>query len=169
MSCGGGRAELAARFRPKLDRFADTYKDNHQHPELSRQEMQTAERIISHLRSEEYEVHERVGGHGVVGVFRNEKGKTVLLRADMDALPIEEETQLPYASKVRMHDVLEDGAIGDSPVMHACGHDMHVATLMAAASALRASRAHWNGTLLCLFQPAKEGGGGAQAMVDDVL
>ena len=106
-----------------------------------------------------------VGGTGVVGVLRNGAGRTVLLRADMDGLPVEEATGLDYASVARGID--PDGI--DVPVMHACGHDVHVTCLLGAAELLLNSAAEWSGTLVVLFQPAEELGGGAQAMVDDGL
>ena len=104
------------------------YRDVHQHPELSHREERTAGLVADRLRQAGFEVHEGVGGTGVVGVLRNGAGATVLLRADMDALPVREATGLPYASEVT-------GAGGDGvPVMHACGHDVHVACLAGAAS-----------------------------------
>jgi amidohydrolase len=106
-----------------------------------------------------------VGRTGVVGVLRNGEGPTVLLRADMDALPVEEQTGMPYASTARA----TDEAGRDVPVMHACGHDVHVTCRLGAAAALAGDRFSWQGTLLLVFQPAEEGGRGARAMVDDGL
>lgn len=143
------------------------YKDLHEHPELSLQEARTAAIAVSHLKSlPDFEIHERIGGYGLAAVLRNGPGKTVMLRADMDALPVKENTGLEYASKVTMKDV-EDGV--EKPVMHACGHDMHVACLLAAATTLYNTRKSWKGTLIALFQPNEERAGGAQAMVDDGL
>jgi hippurate hydrolase len=143
----------------------ELYRDVHAHPELSHQEHRTAGLVAERLRGDGFEVHEGVGGTGVVGVLRNGDGPTVLLRADMDALPVREATGLPYASAVSATDA--DG--NEVPVMHACAHDMHVACLAGAATLLAEGRAHWNGTLIALFQPAEEVGDGARGMVDDGL
>jgi hippurate hydrolase len=143
----------------------ELYRDLHRHPELSHQERRTAALVADRLRAAGFEVHEGVGGTGVVGVLVNGEGPAVLLRADMDALPVREETGLPYASEVTGTDA--EGT--EVPVMHACGHDVHVACLAGAAQLLADGREHWNGTLIALFQPAEEAGDGAQAMVDDGL
>ena len=143
----------------------DFYRDLHGHPELSHQERRTAARVVERLTPAGYEVHEGVGGTGVVGVLRNGDGPTVLLRADMDALPVQEATGLPYASK----DTATDGAGNQVPVMHACGHDVHVSCLVGAAHLLANSRDGWTGTVVALFQPAEETGDGARGMVDDRL
>ncbi|RBY83837.1 amidohydrolase [Geodermatophilus sp. TF02-6] len=143
----------------------DLYRDVHQHPELSHQETRTAGLAADRLRSAGFEVHERVGGTGVVGVLRNGDGATVLLRADMDALPVREQTGLPYASEVTATDA--DG--NEVPVMHACGHDMHVACLAGAAQLLADGKEHWKGTLIAVFQPAEETADGARGMVDGGL
>ena len=141
------------------------YKQLHQQPELSHQEHQTAVAVAKRLRGFGYEVHEGIGGTGVVGVLANGDGPRVLLRADMDALPVKEQTGLAYASSVVVTD--EDGQ--EVPVAHACGHDMHVACLLGAASLLAGARDSWHGTVIALFQPAEERGDGARAMVDDGL
>src|SRR6185437_10197054 len=112
-----------------------------------------------------YQVHEGIGGTGVVVVLHNGDGPTVLLRADMDALPVREQTGLPYASTVTAHDL--DG--NEVPVMHACGHDVHVACLLGASALLADGRPDWQGTVVALFQPAEELGDGARKMVDDRL
>lgn len=152
--------------RPDLKSFEQVYRDIHQNPELSKQEVRTASIAASHLESlGDFTVHQRIGGYGVVGVLRNGPGPTVLLRADMDALPHLEQTNLDYASTK----VVTDAEGKSTPVMHACGHDMHVATLMAAATLLHAAKSRWSGTLICLFQPNEETAGGARAMVDDGL
>jgi amidohydrolase len=145
--------------------LADLYRDLHAHPELSFAEHRTAATAAARVRALGYEVTEGVGGTGVVAVLRNGSGPTVLLRADMDALPVTEETGLPYASTARGRD--PDGV--DVPVMHACGHDMHVTWLVGALDVLRRDRAAWSGTVLAVFQPGEELGGGAQGMVDDGL
>src|SRR4051812_18785325 len=143
----------------------ELYREVHRHPELSHQESRTARLVAGRLRDAGFEVHEGVGGTGVVGVLRNGDGATVLLRADMDALPVREATGLPYASTV----VATDAAGAEVPVMHACGHDVHVACLAGAAQLLAAGREHWNGTLIALFQPAEEVGDGARRMVEGGL
>lgn len=149
---------------PAYDQYEATYKHIHSHPELSHCESETASLVQSHLAHlPQYSVKADIGGHGVVGILRNGDGPTVLLRADMDALPIEEKTGLDYASKTRMQDV--EGI--EKPVMHACGHDMHVTSLLAAAELLHKAKGEWSGTLIVCFQPAEERPPGAQAMIDD--
>jgi hippurate hydrolase len=143
----------------------ELYRDVHRHPELSHQETRTAGLAAARLRTAGFEVYEGVGGTGVVGVLRNGAGAAVLLRADMDALPVREATGLPYASEVTGIDA--DG--NRVPVMHACGHDMHVACLAGAAQLLAEGKEHWTGTLIALFQPAEEVGDGARGMVEDGL
>ena len=143
----------------------DLYRDIHQHPELSHQEHRTARLVAGKLRGSGFEVLNGIGGTGVVGLKRNGSGPTVLMRADMDALPVEESTGLPYASTVRA----TDAAGNETPVMHACGHDVHVACLLGAAALLADGIQHWNGTAIALFQPAEEAGDGARGMVDDGL
>ncbi|WP_417218098.1 amidohydrolase [Arthrobacter sp.] len=133
----------------------DLYRDLHRHPELSLQEHRTAERIESELTAIGYTV-QRIGGTGVVGVLENSPGATVLSRADIDALPVTEDTGLDYAS-------VNDG------VMHACGHDVHITCLLGAARLLAGHRDAWSGTHIALFQPAEETAAGARAMVDDGL
>jgi amidohydrolase len=141
------------------------YRDLHQHPELSHQEHRTAARVAERLGRTGFEVHEGVGGTGVVAVLRNGDGPTVLLRADMDALPVREATGLPYASTTTVADV----AGAEVPVMHACGHDVHVTCLVGAAQLLSDCTEHWSGTVVALFQPAEEVGDGARGMVEDHL
>ncbi|GAA0443877.1 amidohydrolase [Streptomyces olivaceiscleroticus] len=132
------------------------YEDLHRNPELSFQETRTAAEVARRLKADGFDVLTGIGRTGVVGVLRNGDGPTVLLRADMDALPVTEQTGLPYAST-------HEG------VMHACGHDVHVTCLIGAAGLLATGRDHWSGTLVALFQPAEEDGGGAQKMIDDGL
>ncbi len=141
------------------------YKDVHAHPELSMQETRTAGLAADRLRAAGYEVTTGVGGTGVVGLLRNGDGPTVMLRADMDALPVEETTGLPYASKISAKD--RDG--NTVPVGHMCGHDMHVAWLAGAAALLARAREAWHGTLVAVFQPGEETAEGARAMIDDGL
>ena len=152
--------------RPDLTPYEAVYKDIHQNPELSRQEVRTANIVSTHLKSlGGYNVHEKIGGHGVVGVLKNGPGKCVVLRADMDALPHLENTGLPYASTKKGID--PEGK--ETPIMHACGHDMHTAVLMATSKLLLDAKASWSGTLVVLFQPSEELASGARAMVADGL
>ena len=141
------------------------YKDLHQSPELSYEEEKTAAKMAAELRELGLTVTEKVGGHGVVGVLKNGEGPTLLLRADMDALPVVEETGLEYASQVKVRDA-RGATVG---VMHACGHDMHMTMLMGTLKYLTEHRDEWKGSLVPIFQPAEERGGGAQAMLDDGL
>ena len=141
------------------------YKDIHAHPELSMQEARTAGIAADRLRAAGYEVTTGIGTTGVVGVLRNGDGPTVMLRADMDALPVQEATGLPYASSVTATD--RDGRT--VPVAHMCGHDMHVTWLAGAAQLLAHTRTTWRGTVMAVFQPAEETAEGAQAMIDDGL
>ncbi|PMU17566.1 MULTISPECIES: M20 family metallopeptidase [unclassified Pseudomonas] len=139
------------------------YKDLHRNPELSMQEVRTAGIAADYLAAQGFEVSRQIGLTGVVGVLKNGEGPTVMLRADMDALPVTEATGLPYASTIRARD--EDGI--EVGVAHACGHDMHVTWLMGAARLLSRHRDVWKGTVLAVFQPGEEVGRGAQGMVDD--
>ncbi|GBF58429.1 putative hydrolase YxeP [Candidatus Phycosocius bacilliformis] len=142
------------------------WEDLHAHPELSFRETRTAGVVVRELRAiGGIEITEQVGGTGVVGVIRNGAGPVVMLRADMDGLPIQERNGLPYESKVRQIDA--DGI--EMPVMHACGHDVHVASLIGAARQLVARRKAWRGTIVLVFQPAEERLGGALAMLKDGL
>jgi amidohydrolase len=141
------------------------YKDVHSHRELSMEETRTAGIAADRLRAAGFEVATGVGKTGVVGVLRNGDGPTVMLRADMDALPVEEGTDLPYASKLTATD--QEGKT--VPVGHMCGHDMHVTWLAGATTVLANARTTWRGTLLAVFQPAEETAEGAQAMIDDGL
>lgn len=145
--------------------LVDLYKDLHRHPELGFREDRTAAIVADRLRASGFEVTTGVGKTGVVGVLKNGPGPTALLRADMDALPVREDTGLDYASTATATD--EHG--GTVPVAHACGHDLHTTCLLGAARILAADRSGWTGTLLLVFQPAEELGAGAQAMVDDGL
>jgi len=148
------------RIWPELRTF---YVDLHQNPELSTHEERSSARVAEKLRAAGYEVTDHVGGFGVVGVLRNGKGPTVLLRADMDALPVLEKTGLPYASKV----TAKDDAGNAVPVMHACGHDVHMTSLVGAAALLAESRKRWRGTLVLVGQPSEEGGPGSAGMLKD--
>jgi hippurate hydrolase len=155
-----------------LDRLEDArgwqeefYRGLHAHPELSHQEHATAAKVVDRLHASGCQVHEGVGGTGVVGVLRNGDGPEVLMRADMDALPVREATGLPYASSEVA--ATADGA--EVPVMHACGHDVHVTCLVGAVALLAASTSSWRGTAVAVFQPAEEVADGARGMVDDGL
>lgn len=139
----------------------DLYRRVHQHPELGHHEVETAAAVADELRSHGYTVQEGIGSTGVVGVLENGDGPVVLMRADMDALPIEEATGLPYASTEHATD--RDGQ--EVPVMHACGHDAHVACLLGAARLLAQSKSSWHGTYVALFQPAEELADGAEVML----
>jgi len=131
------------------------------------QEHLAAETAVKHLRAlDGFDVRTNIGGTGLIGILKNGEGKTILLRADTDALPVEELTGLPYASKKREVDV-EDGI--EKAVMHACGHDVHISAMLAAAETLHKSQKHWKGTLIILFQPNEERAGGAKAMIADGL
>src|SRR6476659_439832 len=141
------------------------YKDVHAHPELSMEETRTAALAADRLRAAGYEVTTGVGKTGVVGLLRNGDGPTVMLRADMDALPIQEATGLPYASKATATD--REGKT--VPVSHMCGHDMHVTWLVGATKLLAEARKTWRGTLMAVFQPGEETAEGARAMISDGL
>ena len=128
------------------------YVDLHQNPELSSHETQTAAKLAGKLRDLGYTVTEHVGGTGVVAVLKNGAGPTVMLRTELDGLPVEEKTGLAYASKVRT----KDDSGRDVPVMHACGHDLHMASLVATAAMMARSKSSWHGTLILIGQPAEE-------------
>jgi amidohydrolase len=141
------------------------YKDLHEHPELSHHEHRTARCVAGELKKYGFTVETGIGGTGVTGVLANGAGPTVLLRAELDALPIRENTGVDYASIVTT--MAADGH--EVPVAHACGHDMHMSCLLGAVKLMADHRDRWHGTLLPLFQPAEETGDGAQGMVDDGL
>ncbi|MGO9083955.1 MAG: amidohydrolase [Candidatus Sulfotelmatobacter sp.] len=141
------------------------YLDLHQNPELSGHETQTASKLAARLRGAGYEVTEHVGGTGIVAVLKNGQGPTIMLRTELDALPVEEKTGLPYASKVRT----KDDAGRDVPAMHACGHDLHMAALLGTAEIMAHSKDTWHGTLILIGQPAEETISGAEGMIRDGL
>ena len=157
--------EILAPLHKVLPKLEAAYKDIHAHPELSMQEKRTAAIAAKHMKSSGFKVTTGIGKTGVVGILRNGDGPTVMLRADMDALPIKEATGLSYASSVTAKG--PDGKI--TPVAHSCGHDMHVACLMGATALFAKTRKGWNGTLMAIFQPGEETAQGAQAMIDDGL
>jgi amidohydrolase len=141
------------------------YLDLHQNPELSAHEVQTAAKLAGRLRGLGYEVTEHVGGTGIVAILKNGAGPAVMLRTELDALPVEEKTGLAYASKVRT----KDDAGHDVPVMHACGHDLHMASILGTAAVMAHSKDTWHGTLMLVGQPAEETIGGAKGMLADGL
>lgn len=146
-------------------RLKKLYEELHAAPELSFHEENTSQRLAGELRETGFTVTEKVGGWGVVGVLKNGEGRTVLVRTDMDALPVRELTGLPFASKVRVKDA--DGT--DVPVMHACGHDMHMACWTGTARWFAEHKQEWSGTLVFIGQPAEEKGGGSAPMLEDGL
>jgi amidohydrolase len=162
---GARKQQIAQAIDKELGSLESLYKQLHANPELAFQEVQTAARLAKELKTIGFEVTAKVGGHGVVGVFKNGPGPAVMVRADMDALPITEKTGLPYASKVRTRD--KEG--NDVGVMHACGHDMHMTCWVGTARTLVTMKDRWQGTLVFIGQPAEEVGGGARRMIADGL
>jgi hippurate hydrolase len=157
--------EIQARIADSLPLLQGLYKYLHTHPELSLQEAHTSARLAQEMKELGFEVTPKVGGYGLVCVLKNGKGPTVLVRTDMDALPVVEKTGLPYASKVRAR----DKAGNDVGVMHACGHDMHMTCWTGTARVLTSIRDRWQGTLVFIAQPAEEIGTGARMMLADGL
>jgi len=159
----------AERIRPRMDEeypsLEKLYQHFHAHPELSFQEEKTAERLAAELKTLGIDLTPKIGGHGVVGVFRNGNGPTILLRTDLDALPVKEQTGLAYASNART----KDDKGNDVDVMHACGHDVHMTALVGAARLLVHLKDRWHGTLVFIGQPAEERGKGAEKMLADGL
>lgn len=156
------RADIAADYEQNLKALFTHF---HLNPELSHREFQTAARLAAEIRKEGFEVTEGVGGTGIVAVMENGDGPTVLLRADMDGLPVLEDSGLAYASTARQEDI--DGI--EKPVMHACGHDVHITSLIGAARQLAARRDQWSGTVVLIGQPAEERISGARMMIEDGL
>jgi hippurate hydrolase len=169
VAVGYGQAPVAGTTSKEVDAVYTEahalYVDLHQNPELSSHEMQTAAKLAGRLRGLGYDVTEHVGGTGVVAVLKNGAGPTVMLRTELDALPVEEKTGLSYASKVHA----KDDAGRDVPVMHACGHDLHMASILGTAAIMVKSKDTWHGTLILIGQPAEETIGGAKGMVADGL
>lgn len=163
-STGAARTILSAQESLR-DWQESLYKDFHRNPELSHQEKRTSGLIAEQLAGFGFKVHRNIGGTGLVGVFANGTGPTVLMRSDMDALPVAEATGLDYASTV----VATDDQGTQTPVMHACGHDVHMSSLLGAARLFAQEPDAWSGTLVALFQPAEELGDGAKGMVDGGL
>jgi hippurate hydrolase len=157
--------DVQARLDQELPALEKLYKQLHSHPELSYQEEQTAARLTKELTGLGFDVTGKVGGHGIVGVLRNGEGPTVMIRTDMDGLPVIEKTGVPYASTVRTRDK-EGREVG---IMHACGHDMHMTCWVGTARVLAALKPHWKGTVVMIGQPAEEVGAGARMMLEDGL
>ena len=161
----GGQAGSSKEVEAAYPEAHALYLDIHQNPELSSHEVQTAAKLAGRLRGLGFEVTEHVGGTGIVAVLKNGAGPTVMLRTELDALPVEEKTGLAYASKVRT----KDDAGHDVPVMHACGHDLHMAAIVGTAAIMAHRKDSWHGTLMLNGQPAEETIGGAKMMLDDGL
>ena len=159
------REQVGSLVNRDYPRLFELYKHLHTHPELSLHEEKTSQRVADELKQAGLEVTMRVGGHGVVGVLRNGAGPTILIRTDLDALPVKEQTGLPYASGVRTMD--DKG--NEVDVMHACGHDIHMSVFVGTAQLLAALKNRWQGTLVFIGQPAEEKGSGARAMLKDGL
>jgi amidohydrolase len=157
--------DLRAQLEPQLPSLMDLYRDMHANPELSTMEVTSAARMAREARAAGFDVTTGVGGHGVVAVMRNGPGPVLLIRADMDGLPVTEATGLPYASTVRV--TTAQGV--ETGVMHACGHDTHMTGWIGAARLLAANKGRWSGTLVMIGQPAEETVGGADAMLADGL
>ena len=158
-------ASLSDSIRADMPMLMTLYRDLHANPELSMQEVRTPAKIAPEMRKLGFDVTEHVGKTGVVAVMKNGAGPVLLIRADMDALPVKEQTGLPFAS--RAMGKLPDGT--DTPVMHACGHDTHITTWLATARRLAAMKDQWSGTVVMILQPGEERVIGAQAMLDDGL
>jgi hippurate hydrolase len=159
------KATITQHVSADLDNLLALYKHLHTNPELSLQEEKTAARLAREMKELGYEVTQNVGGHGIVAVYKNGEGPTILVRTDMDALPVVEKTGLPYASKVRALDRSKN----DVGVMHACGHDMHMTCWRGTAKVLASLKDRWHGTLVFIGQPAEEIGTGARLMLADGL
>lgn len=157
--------EISKQIESQLPQLMDLYEDLHAHPELSGFEVKTAAKLAKRAKALGFEVTENVGGTGVVAVYKNGPGPVVMIRADMDGLPVIEQTGLPFASKERA--TTEDGI--ESGVMHACGHDTHMTSWVGTASALVSLKDTWSGTLVMILQPAEERGKGARDMLNDGL
>src|SRR6185369_15157861 len=158
-------AHIAADLDRVYSGAESLYFDLHQHPELSLHEVETSAKVAERLKNLGYEVTTGVGGTGVVALLKNGAGPTIMLRTELDALPVPDHTGLPYASKVTTKD--DSGAT--VPVMHACGHDLHMAALVGTADVMAHNRQQWHGTLILIGQPAEERIKGAEAMLKDGL
>ncbi|MGE5600291.1 MAG: amidohydrolase, partial [Pseudomonadota bacterium] len=158
-------AALRDAIRADMPQLMTLYRDLHANPELSMQEVRTPAKLAAEMRKLGFKVTEKVGKTGVVSVMQNGPGPVLLLRADMDALPVVEQTGLPFASKVRA--TARSGV--ETGVMHACGHDTHMSSFIGTARRLAAMKDQWSGTLVMVLQPGEETGEGAKAMLDDGL
>jgi amidohydrolase len=161
----GPASLIAPEIAKDMEGLLTLYRDLHAHPELSEQEVQTAAKLAKRLKAMKFDVTEKVGGTGVVAVMENGSGPVVLIRADMDGLPVVEQTGLEFASKVttRTPEGVETG------VMHACGHDTHMTAFIETAKLLSSMKKEWKGTLVMILQPAEEVGRGARLMLEDGL
>lgn len=157
--------DISATIRADTPALMELYRDLHANPELSGQEVRTAAKLAARVKAMGFAVTEKVGGTGVVAVMKNGPGPVLLIRADMDGLPVIEQTGLPFASKVRA--TTGDGI--ESGVMHACGHDTHMTAWIETAKLLSSDKAKWSGTLVMILQPAEETGKGARMMLEDGL
>src|SRR5690348_10264405 len=173
MAGTAGEAQtVPALVQQQLPGLLTTYKGLHEAPELSHHEVKTSALLANELRKAGYTVTERIGrypdgsqAYGVVGILKNGAGPTLLVRTDLDALPVQEKTGLPYASKVRT----KNDAGQDVSVMHACGHDIHITTMIGVARNMAALKDRWHGTLMLIGQPSEETIDGAKAMLADHL
>ncbi|HYF37511.1 MAG TPA: amidohydrolase [Prosthecobacter sp.] len=161
----GFAADLSPVIEKELPSLVTIYKDLHTNPELSMQEVETSAKIAAELRAAGFEVTEKFGAHGVVGVLKNGAGPTILVRTDLDALPVKEQTGLPYASTK----VVKDLTGRELPTMHACGHDIHMTCFIGTARALSQLRDQWSGTVVMIGQPAEERVLGARLMLKEGL
>ena len=146
----------------EVSQYKSLYIDLHQHPELSHFEFDTAKKMAEELKTLGFEVTEKVGGNGIVGVFKNGSGKVIMLRTDMDALPVKEATGLPFSSQV----IMKDASGNETPVMHACGHDLHMSVWLGTLKALVNLKKEWKGTIVAIGQPEEEVSGGSESMIN---
>jgi hippurate hydrolase len=157
--------DIAGTIRADMPGLMELYRDLHAHPELSEQEVQTSAKLAAKVKAMGFTVTPKVGGNGVVAVLKNGAGPVLLIRADMDGLPVVEQTGLPFASKMKA--TTGDGI--ESGVMHACGHDTHMTAWIETAKLLSTMKDKWSGTLVMILQPAEETGRGARLMLEDGL
>src|SRR5215470_7343511 len=165
LACSAQNSSLSSQVDSVFPDAHTLYLDLHQHPELSSHETRTAGIMAERLRALGYEVTEHIGGNGIVAIMKNGNGPTVMLRTELDGLPVEEKTGLAFASKVRT----KDDAGRDVPAMHACGHDVHMSALVATATMMARTKDKWRGTLMLVGQPAEETISGAKRMIDEGL
>jgi amidohydrolase len=167
--CFGQKDKLNEKIITAADQEAESlrsvYIDLHKNPELSKMEFETSKKMADHLRKLGFQVITGIGGNGVAGILKNGEGKVIMIRTDMDALPVKENTGLTYASTV----VMKDASGKENPVMHACGHDLHMTTWIGIVQVMASLKEEWKGTLVAIAQPAEEGTAGARAMLQDNL